>query len=51
LVQAREVGLIKRVTVRLVERGVGAAWQLDKVVILNKNTGKDASRAGGQKWK
>ncbi|GFR41097.1 hypothetical protein Agub_g1741 [Astrephomene gubernaculifera] len=41
-VMGSDIGKLTEVTVRLVERGFGAAWCLEQVEILNKKTGERA---------
>ncbi|PNH12713.1 Lipoxygenase y domain-containing protein 1 [Tetrabaena socialis] len=41
-VQGSDIGKLTEVTVRLVERGLGAAWHLQQVEVLNKKTGERA---------
>lgn len=48
--QAAEVGPLVRAVLRVVERGVGAAWQMEQVEVKNLSSGepRGAARAEGQ---
>ena len=42
-ISGTDVGAVKELAVRLAERGVGAAWHLKQVEVLNKKTGAKVS--------
>ncbi len=37
--QGSDIGVIQEATVRLVEKGLGAAWHMSEIEVLNKKTG------------
>lgn len=45
--QAAEVGPLVRAVLRVVERGVGAAWQMEQVEVKNLSSGEPAGCSRG----